>query len=58
MVFQVVNFGKNGHRLDISSKVKSPDGKIVNFKSRKNEGQLLGYEVSQIGDFEICFNNK
>ena len=53
-----MNIGKNGHRLDISSKIKDPNGKIANFQSRKSEGKFIGHEAKADGDYEICFNNK
>ena len=57
-LMQVVNVGKNGQRLDISTKIKTPESKILNFQSRKSEGKMIGEEISIPGDYEICFNNR
>ena len=48
----------NGKSLDISSKIKTPDGKIANFQSRRNEAKVIGHVAKQSGDYEICFNNR
>ena len=48
----------NGKALDISSKIKTPDGKIANFQSRRNEAKVIGHVAKQSGDYEICFNNR
>ncbi len=50
--------GKNGQKLDISAKIKSPESKIINFQSRKSEGKMIGEEISIPGDYEFCFNNR
>ncbi len=54
----MTNVDKSGRRLDISFKLKSPDGRIANFQGRKPEGSLLSYESKQAGTYEICFNNR
>ena len=54
----MTNVDSNGKALDISSKIKSPDGKIANFQSRRNEAKVIGHVAKQSGDYEICFNNR
>ena len=49
---------KSARKLDISFKLKSPDGRIANFQGRKTEGSFLGHEAQHFGDYEICFNNR
>ena len=58
MVFQVVNAGRAGQQLDISVKIRSPSGKLVQYINRKVEDQLLKYSAMEDGDYEICFNNR
>ena len=58
MVFQVVNAGRAGQQLDISVKIRSPAGKLVQYINRKVEDQLLKYSAMEDGDYEICFNNR
>ena len=57
-ISQVTNVDKSGRKLDISFKLKSPDGRIANFQGRKTEGSLLAYESKFAGDYEMCFNNR
>lgn len=54
----MTNVDSNGKPLDISSKIKTPDGKIANFQSRRNEAKIIGHAAKQSGDYEICFNNR
>ena len=56
--FQVVNAGRSGQQLDISVKIRSPAGKLVQYINRKVEDQLLKYSAMEDGDYEICFNNR
>jgi len=56
--FVVVSAGRSGQQLDISTKIRAPSGKLVVYSNRKVEDQLLGYQVSEQGDYEICFNNR
>ena len=56
--FQVVNAGRSGQQLDISVKIRSPTGKLVQYINRKVEDQLLKYSALEDGDYEICFNNR
>ena len=57
-IIQVTNVDKSARKLDISFKLKSPDGRIANFQGRKTEGSFLGHEAQHFGDYEICFNNR
>lgn len=56
--FVVVNAGRAGQQLDISTKIRSPSGKLVQYINRRVEDQLIGYRVQEEGDYEICFNNR
>jgi len=56
--FVVTSAGRSGQQLDISTKIRAPSGKLVVYSNRKVEDQLLGYEIQEQGDYEICFNNR
>ncbi len=53
-----MNVGKNGQKLDITTKIRTPETKVLNFQSRKAEGKLIGEEITVAGDYEVCFNNR
>ena len=53
-----MNAGRSGQQLDISVKIRSPSGKLVQYINRKVEDQLLKYSALEDGDYEICFNNR
>ena len=54
----MVNSDRAGRQLDISVKIKSPTGKLIQYFNRKVEDQWLGYVSREEGDYEICFNNR
>ena len=54
----MVNVGKNGQKLDVTSRIKGPDGKVVNHQYKKNEAKYIGHEIVIPGDYEICLNNR
>ena len=54
----MVNSDRAGRQLDISVKIKSPIGKLIQYFNRKVEDQWLGYVSREEGDYEICFNNR
>ena len=58
LIFKVTSAGRAGQQLDISTKIRAPSGKLVVYSNRKVEDQLLGYEIQEQGDYEICFNNR
>ena len=53
-----MNSDRAGRQLDISVKIKSPIGKLIQYFNRKVEDQWLGYVSREEGDYEICFNNR
>ena len=53
-----MNSDRAGRQLDISVKIKSPTGKLIQYFNRKVEDQWLGYVSREEGDYEICFNNR
>jgi hypothetical protein len=57
-IIKVTSAGRAGQQLDISTKIRAPSGKLVVYSNRKVEDQLLGYEIQEQGDYEICFNNR
>ena len=53
-----MNSDRAGRQLDISVKIKSPTGKLIQYFNRKVEDQWLGHVSREEGDYEICFNNR
>ena len=56
--FQVVNVGRNGHKLEITSRIRDPNNDIADFQNRKTEGKRIGYKIEAEGDHQICFDNR
>jgi len=49
---------KNGAQLDISTRLRDPEDKLVTFQARKKEGHYTDYLITKRGTYELCFNNK
>jgi len=56
--FLVISY-KDGKQQDITFRVKDAvSNRMVNYQSRKGQGNFTDYEAKNSGDMELCFNNR